>query len=78
MCKFLVLFQTSDQNEVQQWIDAINFVAATFSTPALPTPGTLFTLQKFIFLFQKIQLVQAELSPSISPIFHPFPPTFLV
>lgn len=32
------LFQTSDPSEVQKWIDAINYVAAAFSTPALPTP----------------------------------------
>ncbi|KAL3982265.1 hypothetical protein ACH3XW_46500 [Acanthocheilonema viteae] len=30
------LFQTSDPNEVQQWIDTINYVAAAFSSPALP------------------------------------------
>lgn len=32
------LLQTSDSTEVQKWIDAINYVAAAFSTPALPTP----------------------------------------
>uniref|UniRef100_A0A8R1XVW0 PH and SEC7 domain-containing protein 3 n=1 Tax=Onchocerca volvulus TaxID=6282 RepID=A0A8R1XVW0_ONCVO len=31
------LFQTSDPSEVQQWIDTINYVAAAFSSPALPT-----------------------------------------
>uniref|UniRef100_A0A0R3RV68 SEC7 domain-containing protein n=1 Tax=Elaeophora elaphi TaxID=1147741 RepID=A0A0R3RV68_9BILA len=30
------LFQTSDPSEVQQWIDTINYVAAAFSSPALP------------------------------------------
>uniref|UniRef100_A0A915C8F8 Uncharacterized protein n=2 Tax=Parascaris univalens TaxID=6257 RepID=A0A915C8F8_PARUN len=30
------LFETSDPNEVQRWIDTINYVAAAFSSPALP------------------------------------------
>uniref|UniRef100_A0A915PYP6 Uncharacterized protein n=1 Tax=Setaria digitata TaxID=48799 RepID=A0A915PYP6_9BILA len=30
------LFQTSDPSEVQQWIGTINYVAAAFSSPALP------------------------------------------
>uniref|UniRef100_A0A0N5ARG8 SEC7 domain-containing protein n=1 Tax=Syphacia muris TaxID=451379 RepID=A0A0N5ARG8_9BILA len=30
------LFQTSEPSEVQKWIDAINYVAAAFSSPALP------------------------------------------
>ncbi|VDD88070.1 unnamed protein product, partial [Enterobius vermicularis] len=30
------LFQTSDPGEVQKWIDSINYVAAAFSSPALP------------------------------------------
>ncbi|CAG9533021.1 unnamed protein product [Cercopithifilaria johnstoni] len=30
------LFQTSDPSEVQQWINTINYVAAAFSSPALP------------------------------------------
>lgn len=32
------LFQTSEKAEVRAWIDAINYVAAAFSTPALPEP----------------------------------------
>uniref|UniRef100_A0A183CIS3 SEC7 domain-containing protein n=1 Tax=Globodera pallida TaxID=36090 RepID=A0A183CIS3_GLOPA len=32
------LFQTSEPAEVQRWCDAINYVAAAFSTPALPAP----------------------------------------
>ncbi|KAL7076262.1 hypothetical protein ACQ4LE_004423 [Meloidogyne hapla] len=32
------LFQTSDSTEVEKWIDAINYVAAAFSSPVLPTP----------------------------------------
>ncbi|KAL3110097.1 hypothetical protein niasHT_015700 [Heterodera trifolii] len=32
------LFQTSESAEVQCWCDAINYVAAAFSTPALPAP----------------------------------------
>lgn len=32
------LFQTSDKTEVQAWINAINYVAAAFSTPTLPEP----------------------------------------
>ncbi|KHN88081.1 PH and SEC7 domain-containing protein 3 [Toxocara canis] len=32
------LFQTSDPNEVQRWIDTINYVAAAFSSPAMPAP----------------------------------------
>ncbi|XP_056017644.1 PH and SEC7 domain-containing protein-like isoform X3 [Ostrea edulis] len=31
------LIQTSDSNELQAWIDTINFVAASFSAPALPS-----------------------------------------
>lgn len=32
------LFQTSEEAEVKKWILAINYVAAAFSTPALPEP----------------------------------------
>jgi len=32
------LFQTSDPHEVQSWIDALNYVAAAFSSPALAAP----------------------------------------
>ncbi|KAK3089024.1 hypothetical protein FSP39_000202 [Pinctada imbricata] len=30
------LFQTSDSKELQEWIDTVNYVAATLSAPALP------------------------------------------
>ncbi|XP_067672706.1 PH and SEC7 domain-containing protein 1-like [Haliotis asinina] len=33
-CEYL--FQTSDSKELQEWIDTINMVAATFSAPPLP------------------------------------------
>ncbi|TMS38035.1 hypothetical protein L596_004849 [Steinernema carpocapsae] len=32
------LFQTSSPAEVQKWVDAINYVSAAFSTPALSAP----------------------------------------
>ena len=32
------LFQTSDEKELLTWIDAINFVVASFSAPQLPPP----------------------------------------
>lgn len=32
------LFQTSDEKELLTWIDAINYVVATFSAPQLPAP----------------------------------------
>jgi hypothetical protein len=34
-----MLFQTGDPLEVFKWVDAINFVSAAFSTPALPLPA---------------------------------------
>jgi PH and SEC7 domain-containing protein len=30
------LFQTSDRDLMKKWIDAINFIAASFSSPPLP------------------------------------------
>ncbi|KAI1726395.1 pleckstrin homology domain-containing protein [Ditylenchus destructor] len=33
-----ILFQTSEPEEVQQWINALNYVAAAFSTPVMPAP----------------------------------------
>lgn len=38
-------FQTSDPREMQEWIDAINFVAACFSSPSLP--GAISSRQSF-------------------------------
>ena len=32
------MFQTSDEKELLTWIDAINFVVASFSAPQLPPP----------------------------------------
>ena len=32
------MFQTSDEKELLTWIDAINFVVASFSAPQLPAP----------------------------------------
>jgi hypothetical protein len=33
-----MLFQTGEPVEVNKWVDAINFVSAAFSSPALPPP----------------------------------------
>ncbi|CAM82814.1 Exchange factor for Arf-6 [Caenorhabditis elegans] len=35
-----ILFQTSNQKELQEWCEKINFVAAAFSSPTLPLPVT--------------------------------------
>lgn len=32
------LFRTSEPEELQEWINALNYVAAAFSTPVLPSP----------------------------------------
>ncbi|VDN01056.1 unnamed protein product [Thelazia callipaeda] len=55
------LFQTSDPNEVQQWVDTINYVAAAFSSPALPAPVSNQT-----DVFHKPLLPSAPSSLSIS------------
>uniref|UniRef100_A0A8R1HT28 SEC7 domain-containing protein n=1 Tax=Caenorhabditis japonica TaxID=281687 RepID=A0A8R1HT28_CAEJA len=35
-----ILFQTSNEREVKEWCEKINFVAAAFSSPTLPLPVT--------------------------------------
>ncbi|MCP9265947.1 PH and SEC7 domain-containing protein 3 [Dirofilaria immitis] len=54
------LFQTSDPNEVQQWIDTINYVAAAFSSPTLPA-----SVSNQIEVFQKPLLPSAPSGLSI-------------
>ncbi|CAD5226961.1 unnamed protein product [Bursaphelenchus xylophilus] len=49
------LIQTSSPDEMQRWINAINFVAASLSTPVLPEPVS----NKIEFNFQKTVLPDA-------------------
>ncbi|CAK5081788.1 unnamed protein product [Meloidogyne enterolobii] len=54
------LFQTSDSTEVEKWIDAINYVAAAFSAPVLPTP--VGANKTFIFCKPKYSSTPTHLS----------------
>nr|CAD2208129.1 unnamed protein product [Meloidogyne enterolobii] len=54
------LFQTSDSTEVEKWIDAINYVAAAFSAPVLPTP--VGANKAFIFCKPKYSSTPTHLS----------------
>lgn len=62
------LIQTSSPEEVQRWVGAINFVAASLSTPALPEPvsnqATAFERRPLPEAISALSVVSAQSSSS--------------